>query len=84
MTHIPFPTFTTVHLREGYNVAEVDDFVARVLRELSGPLPNGDLAHRIRSATFTPVRLRRGYDMGEVDTYLDALGSYADTGRRPT
>jgi len=49
-----------------------------VERELQGPLPNKDLARRVRTARFAPTRLKPGYDMGEVDKHLDELERRAE------
>lgn len=73
MTHTSGPPFTKVRMREGYDMDDVDTFLAEVEHELLGPLPNPGLARRITGARFTPVRVREGYDMGEVDQYLDEL-----------
>ncbi|WP_344771224.1 DivIVA domain-containing protein [Aeromicrobium panaciterrae] len=83
MTHTAIRTFSKVRLREGYDIDEVDAFLAEVERNLLGPLPHAELARRIAHARFTPVRLRQqGYDMGAVDEHLDTLHEWAVTGRR--
>ena len=64
----PGARFALVRMREGYDVAEVDAFVARVR---DGHVTSADA----RNARFTPVRLRQGYDMGEVDDYVDGLAA---------
>jgi DivIVA domain-containing protein len=64
------PNFSEVHLREGYEIPEVDEFVERVWTALrQNPPAMG--ADDVASVVFRPVRLRAGYDMGEVDTWLD-------------
>lgn len=82
MTAQPARPFTTVRLREGYNIDEVDAFLAEMDRALSGRLPDQALADRMTNARFTPVRLRRGYDMEEVDQHLDDLHRLASQGHR--
>jgi DivIVA domain-containing protein len=78
MTHTPGPTFTVVRIREAYVIEEVNAFLDQVERELQGPLPNKDLARRVRTARFAPTRLKPGYDMGEVDQHLDELERRAE------
>ena len=66
------PTFSTVRMREGYDIGEVDEFLdqARAALAADPPLmtPLG-----VETRRFHPVRLRTGHDMGEVDAYLDRL-----------
>ncbi len=66
------PTFRTVRMREGYDRAEVDDFLeqARAALAYDPPLMR---THDVENQRFNPVRMREGYDMGEVDDYLDRL-----------
>ena len=72
--HIPEPAFDTTKWREGYDLAEVDAFIAGVVPELRRLMrPDPALAQRIATATFTPRRLRVCYDMFSVDSYLDVL-----------
>ena len=58
--------FSRVRWREGYDIAEVDAFLAKVD---AGSAASAD----VQSARFTPVRLRWGYAMGEVDAYLASI-----------
>jgi DivIVA domain-containing protein len=66
------PTFSTVRMREGYDPAEVDEFVTQARAALSFEPPMMTPAE-VEGQRFRPVRLRTGYDMGEVDGYLDRL-----------
>lgn len=66
------PTFATTTLREGYDIAEVDDLVDRVFDDLAG-VTSVLTADEVRDVRFTPVRMRKGYDMGEVDGWLDEV-----------
>ena len=59
--------FTTVRLREGYDMGQVDTFLDDLVAALEDDRPVDDL---IREARFVPVRLREGYDMAEVDELL--------------
>lgn len=65
----PGARFKLVRWREGYDVAEVDAFVAKV--EAGGVASSAD----VESVRFTPVRLRQGYEMGAVDAYLDGIAA---------
>lgn len=61
-----------VHLREGYDMGEVDMF----LDELEQAAVRGeDLAGRVRSATFAKVRWREGYDIEDVDHFLAEMAT---------
>ena len=67
-------SFSRVRLREGYDVAEVDEFLRRAhhaLESQDGSVTSVD----VQNARFGPVRLREGYDMGEVDNELDRLAA---------
>lgn len=60
-----------VRTREGYDVAEVDDLLDRLVRELRSSQP-AMTAEDIDDARLTPVRIfKPGYDLGEVDDLLD-------------
>ena len=64
--------FTRVKWRGGYDIAEVDEFVARLLATLEGrPVTSPVTADDVRNATFSSVRLREGYNVEEVDRFLD-------------
>lgn len=65
------PQFTPTRWREGYSVADVDDFLDRVFHALSTghPVPDVD------GARFRPTRFGEGYDMEEVDDFLDELAA---------
>jgi len=68
------PGFRTVIGREGYDVHEVDTFVARLEAAL-GHRPPAITAEEVSAQRFTPVRLREGYDMAEVDEFLDKVAA---------
>ncbi len=84
MTHISPPKFATVHIREGYDIDEVDAFINEVVSLIRPGSPDNELAQRITRIRFTPVRIRRGYNMDQVDAYLSELLDLAVYGRRPT
>lgn len=66
--------FPTTKWREGYDVAAVDEFVARADRAVSSR--DGSVrSEEVEQVRFSPVRWRIGYDMGAVDTYLERLAS---------
>ncbi len=68
----PRPQFTPGRLREGYEIAEVDALVERILATLTGrPVDRPVTAKQIREVEFTPVRFREGYDVAEVDAFLE-------------
>lgn len=62
--------FTPVRLREGYDMAQVDQLLDKVVEAAERGEP---IAAVIHGAHFTPVRMREGYDMGEVDDFLAQL-----------
>lgn len=72
------PRFSTTKLREGYDIAGVDDAVDRVFVALADGATSMT-ASDVSSLRFTPVRLAEGYDMGEVDGWLDRAA--AELGR---
>lgn len=65
------PQFTRTRWREGYALADVDDFLERVFHAPSTGQPVPD----VDSAVFRPTRFGEGYDMGEVDDFLDELAA---------
>jgi DivIVA domain-containing protein len=62
--------FTPVRLHEGYNMAEVDDLLDRIVSALGRGEPILEVIDRARLGR---VRLREGYDIGEVDRFLEEL-----------
>jgi DivIVA domain-containing protein len=66
------PTFSTVRMREGYDIDEVDEFLDQARAALAADPPLMTPLD-VETRRFHPVRLRTGYDMGEVDAYLDRL-----------
>ncbi len=62
----PGARFPVVRWREGYDISEVDAFVAKVEART---VASAD----VETVQFTPVRIRQGYDMGAVDDYLDGV-----------
>ncbi|WP_405060439.1 DivIVA domain-containing protein [Kribbella sp. NBC_01505] len=67
------PLFTRVRWREGYDMAEVDAFLERLLATVEGRYVEQPVtADEIREVSFTPVRLTHGYSVDEVDVFLDS------------
>jgi len=66
------PGFRTVIGREGYDVTEVDAFVARLEAAL-GQRPPAMTAEEVAAQRFTPVRVREGYEMADVDDFLEKV-----------
>ena len=62
--------FTTVNLREGYDIGEVDEFLDRIVVEDRAGRPIGSL---VQDARFAKVRFRSAYDIDEVDRFLAGL-----------
>jgi DivIVA domain-containing protein len=62
--------FTPVRVREGYDMAEVDDFLDRVVQAAERGEPVGAL---IEGVELSRVRVREGYDVAEVDGFLQQL-----------
>jgi DivIVA domain-containing protein len=71
------PRFTAVRWREGYDSAQVDEFVDRVMATVNGrPVDRPVTAAEVRNVQFTPVRLSEGYDPEEVDAFLDTAAEW--------
>jgi DivIVA domain-containing protein len=69
---LPAPDFRHAGLgREGYSIAEVDEFVAELERALRHDPPTM-APYEVADQRFRTVRFRGGYRMREVDDYLDA------------
>lgn len=80
--------FTTVRLREGYDMREVDEFLDRIIATFeerergSAPSASALTGDTVREQHFRTVRLAEGYDLEEVDTFLDQVSATLDE-RRP-
>jgi DivIVA domain-containing protein len=64
------PSFATTLVRTGYDTAEVDAAVDRVMAALAQPAP-GISAGEVEALKFSPVSYRRDYDMENVDDWFD-------------
>jgi len=64
------PSFATTLMRTGYDIAEVDAAVDRVIEDLAQPR-TGITVGEIEALRFTPVSYRHGYEMEQVDDWLD-------------
>ena len=80
--------FSTVRLRPGYDVEEVDVFLTAIRDSFLGVRRPSLRPDDIRYKQFSTTRLRPGYDEEEVDAFLDeaelrlaAQGSDLDTGK---
>ncbi len=71
-TQEPTPRFTLVRLREGYERAQVEEFLDQVEAALQFDPPLMRAAE-VEAKLFRTVRLRQGYDLAEVDDHLDHL-----------
>ena len=69
-------SFTQVKFREGYDIDEVDAFVAAVRASIAaGPSATGALgSDAVRNTRFQPTKFRPGYDQNEVDALLQQAG----------
>jgi DivIVA domain-containing protein len=66
------PPFTRVRWREGYDIAEVDTFLERLLATAEGRYVEQPVTpDEIHQVIFTPVRLTSGYKVEEVDAFLE-------------
>lgn len=74
ITWIQNARFSGAGLRSGYDVRDVDAFLARVIAGLRGVAPPVS-ARDIRESAFRVVRLGPGYDEQEVDRFLVQLAS---------
>jgi DivIVA domain-containing protein len=63
--------FSTVRLVHGYDEAEVDAFLDKLVAVLSegGQLDRSEL----RSSRFSTTLIRPGYDMRDVDAFLEEI-----------
>ena len=59
--------FTPVRLREGYDMAQVDQLLDELEDAVAGGRPVRPV---VEAARFAKVRLREGYDMADVDDFL--------------
>jgi DivIVA domain-containing protein len=62
--------FSPVRVREGYDMAEVDDLLDSLVAALGRGEP---VAAVIDGTRLSHVRLREGYDIGEVDRFLERV-----------
>ena len=62
--------FNPVRVREGYDMAQVDDLLDGIVAALGRGEPVGPL---IEDTRLAHVRLREGYDIGEVDRFLERV-----------
>jgi DivIVA domain-containing protein len=69
--------FRPVRVREGYEMAEVDALLDRVVAALGKGEPVTGL---LEGARFSHVRLREGYAIAEVDAFLESLRQAAHRG----
>lgn len=66
------PLFTRVRWREGYDMAQVDAFIERLMATAEGRYVERPVTpDEIQQVSFTPVRLTHGYEVDEVDAFLD-------------
>jgi DivIVA domain-containing protein len=69
--------FTGTRMRPGYDVRDVDVFLARVVAGLRGTVPPVS-ARDVRESKFRTVRFSPGYDEREVDAFLGRLAAALD------
>jgi DivIVA domain-containing protein len=62
--------FSPVRVREGYDMAEVDEFLDRLVEAAERGEP---VAPLVESVEFTRIRVHEGYEIGEVDHFLKQL-----------
>jgi DivIVA domain-containing protein len=77
--------FAPVTFREGYDMEDVDAFLARVQAAMAADDEGRAGATDLRpedvvNARFTPTKFRQGYHQDEVDDFLDEI--VADLRRR--
>nr|MBP1191245.1 DivIVA domain-containing protein [Frigoribacterium sp. PvP032] len=77
--------FSPVKFREGYDMADVDAFLARVQSVMAaddeGRTGAPDMMPEdVVNARFTPTKFREGYHQDQVDDFLDEI--VADLHRR--
>jgi DivIVA domain-containing protein len=79
---IAIARFNPVRVREGYDMAEVDDLLDRIVAALGRGEP---VAPLLEGVGFTRARLREGYNIDEVDRFLVGLRRRVDgaTGAGP-
>jgi DivIVA domain-containing protein len=69
--------FRTTTFRQGYDMAQVDDFLDRLVAALRAGEPVRPL---VDAARFATTKLRAGYDMGDVDDLLASVARDSATG----
>ena len=70
--------FSPVRLRDGYDMEDVDAFLARVRAAMTADDEGRAGATDVRpedvvNARFTPTKFREGYHQDEVDDFLDEI-----------
>ncbi|MFC0628368.1 DivIVA domain-containing protein [Kribbella deserti] len=71
------PQFNLVRFQEGYDPAEVDEFVDRVMATVTGqPTSQPITVQDVQNVQFTPVRFREGYSVEDVDAWLDTVQAW--------
>ncbi len=70
--------FTQTRFREGYDLGEVDAFLARCAATIrgkeGGPQPTDPVsAEDVVAVRFRPTKFREGYDQDQVDDLLDRV-----------
>jgi DivIVA domain-containing protein len=74
VTWIQNAEFASSGVRAGYDVRDVDAFLARVVAGLRGYAPPMT-ARDVRESVFRTVRIGPGYDEAEVDRFLHQLAA---------
>ncbi|WP_114423686.1 DivIVA domain-containing protein [Nocardioides houyundeii] len=67
--------FPVTRFRVGYDMQEVDRFLARIGEDLTSGDPRIQ-AQEVADKRFKPVRMRDGYGVNEVDDLLDQVANH--------
>lgn len=76
------PRFTARRLREGYDPAEVDAFIARVQTAIAQS-PPAVSTDDLLDARFTVLEHEASYDIDQVHVWLDSMLGYLRTRQPP-
>lgn len=65
--------FRTTGLRQGYEMAAVDEAVDAIAAQLLADRPAAEIVAAVHASVFPTTAGRRGYDMADVDDLLDRV-----------
>lgn len=70
--------FSVVSFKAGYDMADVDAFLDRLMTLCNDPgTSDEEIRTQIESAAFRMQRMRKAYDVAQVDFFLELLARHA-------